>query len=124
MICQYLQTWTAQQVFDKVVDHLRKQDKHSLFFEGKPEETCAYRGDNGRMCAAGCLIPDIEYTADIENKTWDILVESKHVPSAHEDLIKALQRTHDWSLPFDWEKGFRDNAAKFNLTYVPPHVTA
>lgn len=56
---------TKQEVFDKVATHLLTQNKRSL--EGT---SCVYRAKDGSMCAAGCLIPDEEYTPALEG--WQI----------------------------------------------------
>lgn len=56
---------TKQEVFDKVATHLLTQKKRSY-----DNGSCAYRAKDGSMCAAGCLIPDEEYTPDLEG--WHV----------------------------------------------------
>ena len=56
---------TKQEVFDKVATHLLTQNKRSL-----EDTSCVYRAKDGSMCAAGCLIPDEEYTPALEG--WQI----------------------------------------------------
>lgn len=46
-----------QEIFNKVVLHLNKQGVKSVNEDGR----CMYRGDNGTMCAVGCLIHDNVY---------------------------------------------------------------
>lgn len=46
-----------------MVDHLVKQRARAT---GPKGQGCRYRGENGRMCAVGCLIPDALYRNSIE----------------------------------------------------------
>lgn len=108
---------TPQQVFDHVVAHLRKQGQCSVI----PGTTnCAYRGENGLKCAAGCLIADNEYRPDMEGLTWRELIYRYPVTSAHSSLISCLQEVHDEASPASWESQFANTAADFNLKYTPP----
>lgn len=50
-----------QEIFDKVVSHLRAQKKQAL----GSNYICAYRGVDGTKCAAGCLITDEVYEARV-----------------------------------------------------------
>ena len=92
-----------QEIFDKVATHLIAQGKQSLCYWRSTELDCAYRGDDGTMCAAGCLIPDDEYSPAFEGMPWDSIW--KEVPSfanasfEDHDLIGSLQTVHDdeWS---------------------------
>ena len=61
---------TNQEIFDKVSAHLLAQNAKSLaFIDSYQGQACAYRGAEGRMCAAGCLIPDNRYYSGMEGKT-------------------------------------------------------
>ena len=86
---------TEQEIFDQVVTHLAKQ-RIGSFMEGKG---CAYRGEGGTMCAAGCLIADDEYDPQMDALStptaWSELVSKGLVPKQHEDFILELQRIHD-----------------------------
>lgn len=97
-----------QEIFDKVATHLITQGKQSLCYWrqtewSQPDLGCAYRGDDGTMCAAGCLIPDDEYSRAFEGMPWNCIW--KEVPSfanasfEDHDLIGSLQGVHDdeWS---------------------------
>lgn len=114
-----LEEATAQEVFDQVVNHLRKQNKQSL-----ANSKCLYRyGD--LKCAAGCLISDEEYHRDMEGSTWLILVDKLGIPNAHESLIFALQDIHDnggyeWRDFSEIEHRFKDLAEQLNLSYKKP----
>jgi hypothetical protein len=113
-----LEEATAQEVFDHVVNHLRKQGQRSLDRHGHWQ--CAYRGDNGLKCAAGCLIADDEYDASFEGNGWRGLFLEKLVPEAHIALIAQLQYVHDSGVVAEWEDEFWICAKKFNLEYTAP----
>ena len=58
---------------EKIRDHLTKQKARAV--QEVPvvtelgttfETRCRYRGDNGTMCAVGCLIPDERYDISLE----------------------------------------------------------
>ena len=94
-----------QEIFDKVASHLITQGVRATSVKKSgglqaPNPTCSYRGDNGTMCAAGCLIPDEEYDIDFEGCPWVVIC--KKIPSLSsftaDDhiLISSLQTTHDW----------------------------
>ncbi|WP_278939172.1 hypothetical protein [Pseudomonas helleri] len=86
---------TEQQIFDQVVTHLAKQRKGAHL----EEKGCAYRGEGGSMCAAGCLIADSEYEPAMDTiggpTAWDSLVSQGFAPPQHEQFILELQRIHD-----------------------------
>lgn len=61
-------------IFNHVVDHLRKQGTKSVVnFAGM----CAYRGDGGTMCAVGALITDDEYRRFFEGSTIQIVISDR-----------------------------------------------
>lgn len=113
-----LETASAQEVFDYVVSHLRRQGRKAIR-PGYKNHRCAYKADDGCKCAAGCLIPEDKYTPIMEGKTWRTIVNQCGLSASHIDLISHLQWVHDFSLPKKWEPGFLDVASKFNLTYTP-----
>ena len=53
-----------QEVFNKVAAHLLAQGKPAL-----KGEDCVYRSKDGLKCAIGCLIPDENYTPEMERKS-------------------------------------------------------
>lgn len=113
---------TEQEVFDQVVNHLRKQGIKSARFEdagNEPLEFCMYRSPEGYKCAAGCLIADNEYSATMEGNTWDDLIETHGVTDRHCHLIRELQHVHDACGVEYWEKAFERTAERFGLTYTP-----
>lgn len=86
---------TEQQIFDQVVSHMLKQGRQSALENG----LCKYRGPEGLMCAAGCLMSDDEYNPNFDKGAgnWHSLVNKKIVPSHHSMLIRKLQICHDFA---------------------------
>jgi hypothetical protein len=104
---------TEQEVFDQIATHLLTQERASI-----SGGACAYRGDNGLKCAAGCLISDDEYKAlplrlsdQYTNRaTWRRLIEKKIAPPEHANLICDLQGLHDGFAEDTWHKKLIDYA--------------
>lgn len=128
---------TLQEVFDISVNHLRRQGVKSIDWNGM----CRYRlysDDHVFMCAAGPLIPDVEYHTGLEGKNaydidstrantarvvarylcWPEVPMSSERPGGY--LIHALQQCHDYTSPGGWERNWQRIAAKFDLIYTPP----
>lgn len=105
---------SAQDVFDHVVRHLGKQGVRSMEEDGDTSASCAYRGVEGRMCAAGCLVADDEYQKDWEGLSWEGLLNRGAVPPEHGSLIDDLQLVHDTKFD-DWSGALRITALKYNL---------
>lgn len=86
---------TNQEAFDTMVKHLHKQNwVRSVLYSG-----CAYRGNQGRKCAVGCLIPDDEYKSSLEGQSAGLAAMS--CPSLSKislSLLKDMQRFHDCTL--------------------------
>lgn len=109
---------TAQQVFDQVARHMLAQGKRSLGINPETgSDRCAYRGENGMMCAAGCLIGDDEYNAAMEGRAWTSLSGDSVVPrTTHDDLIDDLQYAHDITSPSEWRGSLRYVARRHGLS--------
>lgn len=105
---------TLQEIFDKVVVHLHKQNKQSKVGGNSVYTACMYRTPEGLSCAVGCLIPDGMYTARIEStavavaettgyapsvEVTQLLVGAGVIPNNTEQsylrLLYGLQRLHD-----------------------------
>jgi hypothetical protein len=88
-----------QEIFDKVASHLITQGVQAVRNRWVGYPSCAYRGDNGTMCAAGCLIPDEEYNPEFEGLPWmDVRPDIPSLASLTDkdhDLISSLQYVHD-----------------------------
>lgn len=113
---------TRQEIFDKVALHLLTQGKRS-----ENEYGCMYRGDEGRMCAAGCLIKEEDYDNDLENKivSADDVYEALTCSGVFErdiydqekvELLLKLQDMHDTRNPDIWAIKLRDAAEKFGIS--------
>lgn len=116
---------TAQEVFDKVVNHLYTQGRPAKE-DGK---SCRYRGPNGTKCAVGCLIPDDEYRPIMEykivcsiNRMIDQhLIEApvtKKLIGEHENMLSDLQLVHDQFVKLNKDGTFNKIDLKKQLTEV------
>lgn len=99
---------TLQEIFDKVAIHLIKQNKRSEL-----NGSCAYRGENGLMCAAGILIPDEEYKPKFEKQTWRNLTLTGEVENKFSNEIRRLQIIHDDT----YYKNWYDSLVRFAQEY-------
>lgn len=114
-VLRALKDTTQQEVFNKVVKHLRTQ-------RGKSQRDgfCRYRDGHGCSCAVGCLIADDEYVDTMESKTVDELNLAFHcIPFEYMELLRALQYTHDTFAVSEWEFRFAVIANMYNLTLEP-----
>lgn len=111
-----------QLVFDTVAEHLLKQGERSIYEDSDGNEACAYRGDGGLKCAAGCLIPDEQYNLKMEGLSWTGLVLNERVSKHCESLITNLQLIHDNDTPDTWLSGLHKLAKNKNLdtSKLPP----
>ena len=85
---------TDQEAFDKMVRHLQSQN----WKQATKDEFggCAYRGDNGKMCAVGCLIPDSEYIKSIEFKDYQAAKElCPSLANISGAVLNEMQLFHD-----------------------------
>jgi len=110
---------TEQELFDIVYKHLMSQNAKSMMARAAgPGFICAYRGNDGLMCAIGVLIPDEDYRADMERfSAQNLLVKGaclNHLASHHR-LIDKLQGIHDNYPVKDWDRGLRETAVAFGL---------
>lgn len=86
-----LQTASLQEIFTFVAEALLEQGKPSI----SENDACLYRAPDGCKCAAGWLLPDEKYSADMEGKSVDALRYFKQFEELKLALISALQRAHD-----------------------------
>ena len=92
-------------IFNYVIDHLRKQGCQSLVDH---EDNCAYRGKGGTMCAVGVLIADDEYNPTWEGNSIDFLFEEDLLPpdlknriQPNLEMLVDLQSFHDAYLQYE-----------------------
>lgn len=132
---------TPQEIFDKVVIHLRTQKVKSAIYRVDLDgafDKCMYRGPAGLKCAAGALIPDEHYTPDLENqplfpyandsrsakqRALRAALKAGGVPAKAFGIVSDLQATHDSTCVEEWESDFKKLAEQHALTYTPPEVT-
>jgi len=120
---------TSQEVFDKVVEGLRKQGRRSFDTE---LGNCRYRifEKSGEVlkCAAGMLIDDECYHGSIESKgvpSQENAVRScvglalmrSGVDESDMPLVGDLQHMHDNFDVREWEKQFLLIASRFGLNW-------
>jgi hypothetical protein len=106
----------AQEVFDKVATHLlRQKEKSVALFNQFSYPLCAYRGENGTMCAVGCLIPNEKYHTGMEG--WNVDFVTKDLPelAQHIYLLQNLQSIHDNEDVEQWEDKLRCLGEENNL---------
>ncbi|MFN9029662.1 MAG: hypothetical protein ACK54C_01980 [Betaproteobacteria bacterium] len=127
-----------QDVFDTVLNHLRKQGPAT---DDRGE--CVYRTAEGKRCAVGVLIPDDMYDPDIEGGSCGLVAHTftyppctgrshalkatmdRVYPTLTEDdwwFLKALQVAHDDSADNGMERfegAMADVAEKHGLIYTP-----
>lgn len=109
---------TIQETFDTVARHLLRQSAKSVFNYVYGETSCAYRGDNGLRCAAGCLIPDSEYSKSIEGSTvYPVMDKLGRTDFFGHDrfLVRRLQVCHDSKPVSLWKDNMRSLANKLEL---------
>lgn len=119
----------CQLVFWRVKEHLLKQNRRS---RGGPSGTegCAYRGDNGAMCAIGCLIPNADYSLDLENTSivnYDdqyrehiVSIIRKEYPFATDSLLGDLQHIHDKTPVVQWPAALNEFSGRYKVLYDRP----
>ena len=90
---------TAQEIFDKAAVGLLTQKAKSYLVnpDGHENRTCAYRGANGKKCAAGFCIEDSLYEKSMERNTITGVIQQFGLKelAVHEVLLVTLQAIHD-----------------------------
>lgn len=104
-----------QELFTKIATHLLQQNEKSRLADG----ICAYRGENGTMCAIGCIISDEHYTIKLEGTSvvdhegaWKAVkrsnpaIENLDLHDRHNVhvMLSNLQNIHDLQPIEDWRK--------------------
>ncbi len=115
--------FTKQETFDLVFTHLFEQGERAV-----DEVTlyCRYRDTHGLKCAVGCLIPDSEYTEDMEDclpyvRSENDLTRLLRNLGHDINLCGDLQSVHDsrqWGIDMhEVLKGLRTVAKIHNLRF-------
>lgn len=113
----------AQEIFDKSVGALLKQNKVSI-----GESGCYYKTSCGLRCAVGHLIPDEMYNPKMESinvmgllgrfpelKPF-MVAEDLQVPIAH-SLLNRLQFVHDALSTTVWKEEYQKLAKMLELNW-------
>jgi hypothetical protein len=122
------QTW-AQPLFERVWNHLLTQQERA----STNEQSCAYRGYEGRKCGVGCLIPNELYRPEMEGLSvthllaeypdLSLLIRGGGHPGvdyyAQTELLIQFQRIHDVYASRAWESQLRLTAETYGLTCPP-----
>jgi hypothetical protein len=108
----------TQEAFTKAYIHLLSQGTKA---HDPVEMQCAYRGQNGTMCAVGCLIPDDLYNKEMEGlQVWKILNSYTDIKKLFSDvnveMLHQLQNIHDFSPASVWPSRLELLAGRFGLT--------
>lgn len=112
-----------QEAFNKIWQHfvVNKAPPSFADYAGRGI-ACAYRGENGAMCAVGCLIPDEMYTPHIEGNAIKSIIENNHhfpkitnfLSNVDVKFLEVCQRAHDEQAGWNY---FHDNI-KVKLTQI------
>lgn len=115
--------FTKQETFDLVAWHLLDQGKKSTTScLENCKESCAYRGDDGLQCAAGCLIPPGKYHPRMEYVTIAGPLMQQYMQGydgwfGHDmGLVCKLQDIHDMCDVKDWDYQLRELAEDYELS--------
>lgn len=107
------ETRTDQETFEIVWNGLKAQGFERSLMRGN----CAYRGPNGAKCAAGHLIPDDEYSADMEGRHCLAIAGGDLFFGSNPCLVSSCQAVHDHNFtPGRVEQCLRDLATDRGLT--------
>ncbi len=125
----YTPMLSAQQIFNKVRDHLLAQNKQAARSDGSG---CYLRSpdDPTLKCAVGCLINDeffvpeaegmfIQELCHVSGENYKLqyagLMFSGVDPWKHGPLLRSLQTVHDGYPVAQWAEKLREMAIKYNL---------
>ena len=107
-----------QQVFTTVTSSLLNQGEPSIDNDG----SCCYRGPGQLKCALGHLIPDANYTPEIEGYSLSHQSVVQRLPfpvpvdSRLYELLQQLQSVHDAEDVSQWPESFAGIATEYGLT--------
>jgi len=124
---------TKQEIYTKVRNHLLSQGTKSMLSRSSNDfqAQCAYRGEEGRSCAAGCLIPDENYSPALESfsATSPRVAAAMGFPGDNAELsleqeeqlhmIRQLQIIHDTFDPCNWRERLDMVAKRYGFSTEP-----
>ena len=90
---------TFQELFNTAYRGLASQGfnrsiSHRVTETGGEADTCAYRGDAGRRCAVGWLMPDEHYNAAFEGSGIRLAEQGSHYEQLLERILDAIDAPH------------------------------
>ena len=106
---------TNQEILDKVANHLLTQNEKAY---NDSTHSCAYLDSEGRKCAVGCLIPDDQYSKELEGAILTSNPKLKALPCMQGldiDFLRDLQTIHDHRLILNWRAELMYLASQNNL---------
>lgn len=91
--------FSKQETFDMAVGGVIRQGGPSINID-QGDVICAYRGEHGRKCAAGQLIPDVAYRPGLEGQslssTTNQIAAAVNRSGVHDhELVVRIQAVHD-----------------------------
>ena len=95
-----MKTDSAQDVFNRVINHLVSQGQKSVSVDG----LCLYRSPSGASCAVGCLISEDDYSPSMEGADVGYIVrkyENLQWMQQFGELLDDLQDLHDVDCNWD-----------------------
>lgn len=114
-----------EKLFCIAADHLVSQGKRSATVD----DTCAYRGTSGRMCAIGVLINNDFYNPEIEgisvshpeDKVLSTVALSHSVNKKDIDvaMLRELQYIHDSQAVYNWDYLLMKISEKHGYNWKP-----
>ena len=105
---------TLQEAFNAVWE--RAKDKVKAVTDNNWAD-CLYRAKDGRKCFMGVLIPDEEYTPDMEGDgILQIIDKLPCLKGLNVEYLNDLQIIHDGYSTDKWEDKLKDFALIHNLT--------
>lgn len=117
---------TNQEALDKSAKHLLDQGRKSFPAFGYEHSSihhtfynCAYRGEDGAMCAIGCLFPDEEYSPNMEGLGINSLIRENLLPPSLHGMdrcfLQDLQFVHDNRPVKEWRMHLESVAHRWGL---------
>lgn len=99
---------TNQEIFNQVIEGIFRQGGPSfVYYEDSKDIICKYRWSNGRKCAAGLIMPDDEYSEDVEGYPVDNeRINPWFYKNTDIDFMKTLQIVHDETIRNEETQGF------------------
>lgn len=107
---------SPEQAFEIATNGLASQQWEKSWVPSRIGMDCKLRSPDGKKCALGWLIPDEEYTPDMD--TWG---SEWPLPDISQDLLNDMRQGHDHSFsPRDMWSCFSRIAEKYRFPFTHP----